>query len=67
MIKDAILDHMQKQDVTVNELAQACEISRASLYRRLRGDTDFTAKELKALKAKLELSDTDFVHIILST
>lgn len=48
---------MKKKGVSKNELAKYLNIDRATLYRKLKGDTEFRLKEIRLIKNRLQLSD----------
>lgn len=40
---------MKSKGVTVNEMCEVCGIGRSAWYRKLRGATEFTLKEVRAI------------------
>lgn len=50
-------------DLTLREIAKAIGISEATLYRKIRGITEFSRNELAIIKTKLELNTEEFEQI----
>lgn len=40
---------MKSKGIKVDEMCQACEMGRSAWYRKLKGQTEFTLKEIKAI------------------
>lgn len=57
---------MLEKDVSVAAMASACGIDKSTLYKRMRGDTQFTMGEIQAIMKRLELSSEDVTRIFLS-
>lgn len=54
--KTALRYEMQKNNCSIDELAEVCGISRSSIYRRLRGEADFKVGEIIKATGRLHLS-----------
>ena len=50
-------------DLTLKEIAQAVGISETTLYRKIRGITDFSRNEMSIIKSKLNLDTEEFEQI----
>lgn len=57
---------MLEKDVSVAAMASACGIDKSTLYKRMRGDTQFTMGEIQAIMKRLELSSEDVTRIFLT-
>lgn len=56
---------MIEAEVTAKDLATDLQQTRQSIYNKLTGKTDFSLKEIKFLKEKLNLTDDDFLDIFI--
>lgn len=50
-------------DLTLKEIAQAIGISETTLYRKIRGITDFSRNEMSIIKSTLNLDTDEFEQI----
>lgn len=53
-------------DVSVEQIANALHVDRATVYRKLSGKTEFVLSEVIALRELLHLSESDFQTIFFS-
>lgn len=49
--------------ITLDKLASRIGISKASLYRKMTGKSEFSRNELQAIRDVLYLNDEQFLHI----
>lgn len=52
-------------DLTLKEIATAIGISETTLYRKIKGVTDFSRNEMSIIKSTLKLNITEFEQIFL--
>lgn len=50
-------------DLTLKEIATAIGISETTLYRKIKGVTDFSRNEMSIIKSTLKLNITEFEQI----
>lgn len=48
---------MKSKGITVDEMCEACGFGRSAWYRKLRGQTEFTLKEVRAITKVLDQDD----------
>lgn len=55
-----LYSHIKKKGYTLEEFAQEIGMNPATLYRKTRGESDFTRMEMQKIKEVLELSVEEF-------
>lgn len=51
---------MKRKGISVDDMCTACGISRSAWYRKLKGQTEFTLKEVRAITDVLDQEDALF-------
>ena len=51
--------HMKKKEISNEKMAKSLEIDPATFYRKKKGISDFTRKEIQKMRKCLELSSSD--------
>lgn len=59
-VKEAVEDYISKENITKEALANSLEMSRSSLFGKLRGVNDFTLPEAYRLSRKLGCTLDEF-------
>ena len=63
MDKNILLGEIKKHGLTVTEICKLADISTSAFYKKLKGKSEFTRKEMLAIINILKLDDTQIPEI----